>query len=112
MKINLKIPDTKTILLEESNLTDEQFEKRNLLNLISSAFFMIAGPLFIYFGFYFITWPYSVKWGSLSIAIGFLLLLFGFSLWNDRQIQTQHRLYRQENREIMTLLQELIETKK
>ena len=88
----MKKIDTKKILLEEGDLSDEQFEERNLLNIISVGIFLIGGPLFIYFGFYLLTSPLTVKWGALSIAIGFLILAFGFSLWQDREVQTLRRL--------------------
>ncbi|MGA2917225.1 hypothetical protein [Methanoregula sp.] len=101
--------DTNKILLEEEETSAEQFEDRNLLNIISVGIFLIAGPLFIYFGFYLLTSPFTVKWGSLSIAIGFLVVAFGFSLWQDRQIQTLRRLQREENAEIRRLLEELVE---
>jgi small neutral amino acid transporter SnatA (MarC family) len=104
--------DTNKILLEEGEISSEQFEERNLLNIISVGIFLIGGPLFIYFGFYLLTSPLTVKWGSLSIAIGFLVVAFGFSLWQDRQIQTLRRLQRQENAEIRKLLTELLENKK
>jgi TRAP-type C4-dicarboxylate transport system permease small subunit len=107
----MKAPDTKKILLEEGNLSDEQFEERSMLSIISVVLFLIGGPLFVYFGFYLLTSPISVKWGALSIAIGFLVLAFGFSLWQDRQIQTLRRLNKQENEEIRRLVQELVERK-
>ena len=47
----MKKIDTQKILLEEGNLTDEQFEERNLINILSVGIFLIGGPLFIYFGF-------------------------------------------------------------
>jgi len=84
--------DSKKILLEEGSLSDEQFEERSVISIVSVGLFLIGGPLFVYFGFYLLTSPISVKWGSLSIAIGFLVLAFGFSLWQDRQIQTLRRL--------------------
>ena len=43
--------DTKKMLLEEEKITAEQFEERNLLNIISVGIFLIAGPLFILFWF-------------------------------------------------------------
>jgi hypothetical protein len=104
--------DTQKILLEENNLTDEQFEDRNLLNLISVGIFLVGGPLFIYFGFYLLTSPLTVKWGALSIAIGFLVIAFGFSLWQDRQVQTVYRLNKKEHAEIRRLLEALLENKK
>jgi hypothetical protein len=108
----MKKIDTQKILLEEGNLTDEQFEERNLLNILSVGIFLIAGPLFIYFGFYLLTSPLTVKWGALSIAIGFLVLAFGFSLWQDRQVQTLRRLQMKENAEIKKLLENLMEIRK
>ena len=103
--------DTHKILLEEDNISDETFEERNLLNIISVGIFLVGGPLFIYFGFYLLTSPFTVKWGSLSIAIGFLVLAFGFSLWQDRQVQTLRRLQRKENQQIRNLLEELLKKK-
>jgi small neutral amino acid transporter SnatA (MarC family) len=108
----MKKIDTQKILLEEGNLTDEQFEERNLLNILSVGIFLVGGPLFIYFGFYLLTSPLTVKWGALSIAIGFLVLAFGFSLWQDRQVQTLHRLQMKENGEIKKLLENLLEIRK
>ena len=105
----MKIFNATAVLLEEKELTDEEFEKRNLLNLASSAFFMIAGPLFIYYGFYILTSPVTVKWGALSIAIGLLLLMFGFSQWQDRQILSLRRLLKRENAEIRDQINKLIE---
>jgi len=104
--------DTRKILLEEGDLSDEQFEERNLLNIISVGIFLIGGPLFVYFGFYLLTSPFTVKWGSLSIAIGLLVIAFGFSLWQDRQVQTLRRLNKKENAEIRKLLEKLLETRK
>jgi len=98
--------DSTQLLIEDPEISDEQFAKRNLIIHFSSVIFMIAGPLFIYFGFYLLTWPYTVKWGALSIAIGFLVLLFGFSLWQDRQIITLWRQYKKENNELKQLLRE------
>jgi small neutral amino acid transporter SnatA (MarC family) len=108
----MKKIDTQKILLEEGNLTDEQFEERNLLNILSVGIFLVGGPLFIYFGFYLLTSPLTVKWGALSIAIGFLVLAFGFSLWQDRQVQTLRRLQMKENAEIKRLLENLMEIRK
>jgi small neutral amino acid transporter SnatA (MarC family) len=108
----MKKIDTQKILLEEGNLTDEQFEERNLLNILSVGIFLVGGPLFIYFGFYLLTSPLTVKWGALSIAIGFLVLAFGFSLWQDRQVQTLRRLQMKENGEIKKLLENLMEIRK
>jgi small neutral amino acid transporter SnatA (MarC family) len=108
----MKKIDTQKILLEEGNLTDEQFEERNLLNILSVGIFLVGGPLFIYFGFYLLTSPLTVKWGALSIAIGFLVLAFGFSLWQDRQVQTLRRLQMKENAEIKKLLENLLEIRK
>ena len=104
--------DTQKILLDEENLTDEQFEERNFLNILSVGFFLVGGPLFIYFGFYLLTSPLTVKWGSLSIAIGLLVLAFGFSLWQDRQVQTFRRLQMKENAEIKKLLENILEIRK
>jgi len=108
----MKKLDSHKILLEEGYLTDEQFEERNLLNIISVGIFLVGGPLFIYFGFYLLTSPLTTKWGSLSIAIGILVLAFGFSLWQDRQVQTLRRLQMKENAELKKLLEILLESKK
>jgi hypothetical protein len=108
----MKKIDTRKLLLDEGNLTDEQFEDRNLLNIASVGIFLVGGPLFIYFGFYLLTSPFTVKWGALSIAIGFLVLNFGFSLWQDRQVQTLHRLQKKENAEMRRLLEEFMDGKK
>jgi hypothetical protein len=103
--------DAKKILLEEGTISDEQFEERSILSIVSVGIFLIGGPLFVYFGFYLLTSPISVKWGALSIAIGFLVLAFGFSLWQDRQIQTLRRLNKAENEEIRKMVQELVDRK-
>jgi small neutral amino acid transporter SnatA (MarC family) len=107
----MKKIDTQKILLEEGSLSDEQFEERNLLNIVSVGIFLVGGPLFIYFGFYLLTSPLTVKWGSLSIAIGFLVIAFGFSLWQDRQMQTLRRLQMKENAEMRKLLEKLLDKK-
>jgi len=115
----MKIPDNKSLkaifcssstnlFIEDSCQTDNLFEKRNLLTILSSATFLIAGPLFIYFGFYLLTSPFTVKWGALSIAIGMFVMMFGFSLWQDRQIQIQWRLIKKENEEMKAMLRELL----
>jgi len=104
--VEKKTFDTKSFILEE-DLSDEEFEKRNKLILVSSVFFMIAGPLFTYYGFYLLTWPYTVKWGALSIALGLLILMFAFSLWQDRQIMTIRRLFRKENAELRLILMKI-----
>jgi small neutral amino acid transporter SnatA (MarC family) len=104
----MKKIDTQKILLGEGNLSDEQFEDRNLLNIISVGIFLVGGPLFIYFGFYLLTSPLTVKWGALSIAVGFLVLAFGFSLWQDRQVQTLRRQQMKENAEIRKLLEKIL----
>jgi len=93
----------------ESELTDEQFAKRTLLLYISSVVFMIAGPLFLYFGFYLLTWPYTVKWGALSIALGLLILLFGFNLWQDRHIHSLQRTHKKNADELRRMVQELLD---
>jgi len=59
-----------------------------------------------------LTSPLTVKWGALSIAIGFLVLAFGFSLWQDRQVQTLRHLQMKENGEIKKLLENLMEIRK
>ena len=107
----MKTLDTKKILLGEKDIDEEQFERYNLLNIISVGIFLIGGPLFIYFGFYLLTSPFTVKWGSLSIAIGILVIGFAFSLWQDRQIQTLRLLQRKENAEVKKLLEELLKRK-
>ena len=112
MKIfDLQRLDTGTLVSDERELNDEQFARRNLLLYLSSVVFMVAGPLFLYFGFYLLTWPYTVKWGSLSIALGLLVLLFGFSLWQDRQVQTLQRANQKTTDELRCMLQELLDRK-
>ena len=107
----MKKIDSRKILLDETNISDEQFEAHNRLNILSVGIFLIAAPLFVYFGFYLLTSPLTVKWGSLSIAIGLLVLAFGFSLWQDRQVQTIRRLQVKENAEIKKLLEKLLESR-
>jgi hypothetical protein len=48
-----------------------------------------------------------VKWGALSIALGFFVLLFGFSLWQDRQVQVLQRMYLKDSAEIKKILHEV-----
>jgi small neutral amino acid transporter SnatA (MarC family) len=108
----MKLPDLKRMLVDDSVISDEEFRKQNLVNVISSVILMIAGPLFMYYGFYLLTWPYTVKWGALSIAIGFFVLFFGFSLWQDRQVQVLQRMYMKDAAEIKALLRELKEGRK
>ena len=95
--------DPGSFFLEE-DLSEEEFQKRSRLFLISSVFFMIAGPLFTYYGFYLLTWPRTVKWGALSIALGLLILLFAFSMWQDRQLMALRRLIRTESTELRRIL--------
>ena len=101
-----------TLVSDEHELTEEQFVRRNLLLYLSSVIFMIFGPLFLYFGFYLLTWPYTVKWGALSIALGLLVLMFGFSLWQDRQIQTLQRAQMKSAEELHRMVQELVDRQK
>jgi small neutral amino acid transporter SnatA (MarC family) len=108
---DLKRIDSTKILLEEGTLNDEEFEERSTLSIVSVGIFLIGGPLFIYFGFYLLTSPITVKWGALSIAIGLLVIAFGFSLWQDRQIQTLRRLQKRENEELRRLILDLGERK-
>ena len=103
--------DKDMLLSSERELTDEQFGRRNILLYISSVVFMITGPLFLYFGFYLLTWQYTVKWGSLSIALGLLVLLFGFSLWQDRQVQTLLRTCQKDSDELRRMVQQLLDRK-
>jgi hypothetical protein len=93
----------------EDDLSDTEFEMRARLSLLSAVFFMIAGPLFTYYGFYLLTSPYTVKWGALSIALGLLLLMFAFSQWQDRQMMVLSRQIRQENIEIKRLIAIMVE---
>lgn len=101
--------DKGMLFSSERELTDEQFRKRNLLLYISSVVFMITGSLFLYFGFYLLTWTNTVRWGALSIALGLLILLFGFSLWQDRQVQTLQRTYQKNMDELRSMMQELLD---
>jgi len=110
--VGMKFPDTRSLFLEEDDLSDEEFEARNRLYLVSSVFFMIAGPLFTYYGFYLLTWPYTVKWGALSIALGLLILMFAFSLWQDRQTAMIRRLFRKESMELRRILSRMEEGRK
>ena len=103
----MKFPEIRQIFIDDRRITDEEFKKQNLVYMISAALLMITGPLFMYYGFYLLTWPYSVKWGALSIAIGVFVLAFGFSLWQDRQIQILQRIYRKDAAEMRRLLEEI-----
>jgi len=100
------------MLVDERQVSDEEFRTQNLVYVISAAVMMIVGPLFIYHGFNLLPWPYTVKWGALSIAIGFFILIFGFSLWQDRQVQILQREYTRDADEIKRLLAELKGEKK
>jgi len=101
--------DVGILFSSERELSDEEFARKSLLLYISSVVFMIAGPLFLYFGFYLLTWPYTVKWGALSIALGLLILLFGFSLWHDRQILSLQRTYKEDTKDLRRMVQELLD---
>lgn len=108
----MKLPDPKNILIDHSATNDSEFKKQNLIYVASAGILMIVGPLFMYYGFYLLTWPYTVKWGALSIAIGVFVLAFGFSLWQDRQILVLERTYLKDAAEIKQLLRELREERK
>jgi hypothetical protein len=108
----MKVPDIKKLLIDDSPVSDDDFRQQNLVNVIGSIIFMIAGPLFIYHGFYLLTWPYTVKWGALAIALGFFVLFFGFSLWQDRQVQVLRRMYIRDAAEIRQILGELRDERK
>ncbi|WP_292426259.1 hypothetical protein [Methanoregula sp.] len=108
----MKVPDIRKLLIDDSTISDDDFRQQNLVNVIASIIFMIAGPLFMYYGFYLLTWPYTVKWGALAIALGFFVLFFGFSLWQDRQVQILRRMYIRDTTEIRQILQELRDERK
>lgn len=100
----MKVPDVRNLFVDDHEVSDEEFRRQNLVNMIAATVLMIVGPLFIYYGFYHLTWPSTARWGSLAIAIGVFLLAFGFSLWQDRQIQTLRRTYARDAAEIKDLL--------
>jgi len=100
------------MLIDDRQVSDEEFRKENMVYVISAAAMMIIGPLFIYHGFNLLPWPYTTKWGALSIAIGAFILIFGFSLWQDRQVQVLQRMYMKDATEIKGLLNDLREGKK
>jgi hypothetical protein len=108
----MKLPDLKNILIDNSAANDSEFKKQNLIYIASAGILMVAGPLFMYYGFYLLTWPYTVKWGALSIAIGVFVLAFGFSLWQDRQILVLERTYLKDAAEIKQLIRELRDERK
>ena len=108
----MKLPDPRRMLIDDRQVSDEEFRRENLVYVISAAVMMIAGPLFIYHGFNLLPWPYTTKWGALSIAIGLFILIFGFSLWQDRQVQVLQRMYTRDATEIKGLLKDLKEGKK
>ena len=108
----MKLPDPKRMLVDDRPISDDEFRTQNLVYVISAAIMMIVGPLFIYHGFNLLPWPFTAKWGALSIAIGFFILIFGFSLWQDRQVQIFQRTYAKDSAEIRQLLRELKEEKK
>ena len=97
------------MLVDDRQVSDEEFRRENLVYVISAAAMMIIGPLFIYHGFNLLPWPYTTKWGALSIAIGLFILFFGFSLWQDRQVQIFQRTYAKDAAELKALLRELKE---
>ena len=100
------------MLIDDRQVSDEEFRKENTVYVISAATMMILGPLCIYHGFNLLPWPYTTKWGALAIAIGTFILIFGFSLWQDRQVQVLQRMYTKDATEIKGLLRELKEGKK
>jgi hypothetical protein len=108
----MKFPDPRRMFVDDRPISNEEFRNQNLVYLISAAILMIVGPLFIYHGFNLLTWPYTAKWGALSIAIGSFVLVFGFSLWQDRQVQILQRMYVTDATEIKRLLRELKEERK
>ncbi len=105
--MRMKLPDPRRMLIDDRPVSDEEFRNQNLVYVVSAAVMMIAGPLFIYHGFNLLPWPYTAKWGALSIAIGFFVLIFGFSLWQDRQVQILQRMYTRDAAEMKQLLREL-----
>ncbi|HVP97025.1 hypothetical protein [Methanoregula sp.] len=108
----MKLPDPRRLLIDDRPVSDEEFRSQNLVYVISAAVLMITGPLFIYHGFNLLTWPYTAKWGALSIAIGSFVLIFGFSLWQDRQVQILQRMYRKDAEEMKQVLRELKDERK
>ncbi|MGA9620483.1 hypothetical protein [Methanoregula sp.] len=108
----MKLPDPRRMFVDDRTVSDEEFRNQNIVYLITAAVMMIAGPLFIYHGFNLLTWPYTAKWGALSIAIGSFVLVFGFSIWQDRQVQILQRLYVKDVTEIKQILKELREERK
>ena len=103
--MRMKLPDPRRMLIDDRPISDEEFRTQNLVYVISAAVLMIAGPLFIYHGFNLLPWPYTAKWGALSIAIGFFVLIFGFSLWQDRQVQILQRMYTRDAAEMKQIPQ-------
>jgi hypothetical protein len=56
----MKLPDPRRMLIDDNVISDEEFRKQNLVNVIAAVILMITGPLFLYYGFYLLTWPYTV----------------------------------------------------
>jgi hypothetical protein len=108
----MKLPDPRRLFVDDRAISDEEFRNQNIVYLITAAVMMIAGPLFIYHGFNLLPWPYTAKWGALSIALGSFVLIFGFSIWQDRQVQILQRMYIKDATEIKQLLRELKEERK
>ncbi len=77
----MNFPDPRRLFVDDRSISDEEFRNQNIVYLITAAIMMIVGPLFIYHGFNLLPWPYTTKWGALSIAIGAFILIFGFSIW-------------------------------
>lgn len=96
----------KSCFIDDSDLCDEEFEKKTKFQLISSIFLMIVGVLFAYYGFYFLTQTFTVRWGALFIAVGLFILMFAFSLWQDTHIMTIRRQLTNEIRLVLKRMEE------
>jgi len=108
----MNLPDPRRLLIDDRPISEEEFSKQNLVYIITAAAMMIIGPLFIYHGFNLLPWPYTAKWGALSIAIGFFILIFGFSIWQDRQVQVIQRMYMKDYAEMRKILEDIKEGRK
>jgi hypothetical protein len=89
--------DIKTLLREEGELSEAEYRRNSLVIILVSAGFLIIGPVLLYFGFLELTSPFTCTKGALFIAIGFLILMFGFHLWQDRHYLSLRRLITLEN---------------
>ena len=66
----MKVPDTKELLIDDSPVSYDDFRRQNLVNVIGSIIFMIAGPFSYTRGFIFSRGRIRSSGGALAIALG------------------------------------------